>query len=310
MRGSGYVRRVKRQKNTADPGGAPAAGARSVARGPLRDASSQDLVQLAKKLGNDQVRALVGQAADKRDALLAFVERRLAQVRAVQHAEQESLAEHREWFRRAGRREHGFTLPDPTRWRHATQIYRRATDALCGGDLGRGAQLLEQAVAAERAAFASVPKQVDIPDATRAPAAAPEACAQLEEGDACPPTHAPGILHAADAIIRVTETAPALLVPATSRTHRWWEVAEVEEATKKAEKKGAEQAEAGARGAGAVGAERRASGAAQAPERAVDAPGVEAPGASLAAVSKEVGGEVGERPVSPKPRKGRASDGR
>jgi hypothetical protein len=238
-----------RQRRTPTSGEAPTTAAKGGARDRLRDASSKELVQLARKVGNDQVQALLGQASGKRDALLAFVERRLAQVQIVQRAEQEEMTRSRQWFHRVGRREPGFTLPDPTRWRRTALLYKRAGEALCAGDLGRGAHLLDQAVAAERAAFETIPAQVEVPVEVVAPDTGAEERPFVTDGESAPATQAPGLFQKADAIVRITDHSEELPVPETRRTHRWWEAPEADEEAKQAaakkagEKKASEAAQ-------------------------------------------------------------------
>jgi hypothetical protein len=242
---------VSRQKRTPGLGAAPVTRARGGARDRVRDAGGKELALLAKKVGNSQVGALLGAATGKRDALLAFVERRIAEIQQVQRAEQKEMADRRDWHLLVARGATGFTLPDPTRWHHATLLYRRAAEALCAGDIGRGAQLLDQAVAAERATFETVPAQVELPGSLAAPTMGPEERPFVSEGETCPATKAPALFQQADAILRVTTTSPEVPVRRDNPTHNWWDVAEEEKADaagKKDAKKAAPEAVAVERG--------------------------------------------------------------
>lgn len=228
---------MSRQRRAAEGASHVQTTARGGARDRLRDASSKDLAQLAQKLGNDRVQGLLQQATGKRDALLGFVQQRLAQVKIAQQAELRAMTKDRVWFDEVARGKGGFKLPDPTRWRGPALLYKKAVQALCAGDLGRGAQLLEKAVEAERAAFEAMPAQVNVPSTTVKADELPDEAAFVTNGETCPATRAPEALAAADAIVRVSDLSPLQPMPPSARQHRgWWDVdAEAEE--KKDEKK-------------------------------------------------------------------------
>ncbi|MDP2308721.1 MAG: hypothetical protein Q8P18_22055 [Pseudomonadota bacterium] len=229
---------MSRQKRTPGLGDVPVTRARGGARDRLRDAGGKELALLAKKVGNSQVGALLGAATEKRDALLAFVERRLSEIQMVQRAEQKEMGDQREWHLRVARGATGFALPDPTRWHKTTQLYRRAAEALCAGDLSRGAHLLDQAVAAERAAFDTVPSQVELPAALAAPSSTPEERPFVAEGEHSPAAKAPALFQRADEILRVTDTSAPVAVERDRPKHHWWDAPEEEEeGGKKAESK-------------------------------------------------------------------------
>mgnify|MGYP003336113938 CR=1 FL=1 len=194
----------------------------------LQDAGSKELAKLAKKIGNSQVGNMLGAAREKRDALLRFIHQRLAQVQAVQKAEQDEMKDRRQWYLRLARSTPGYTLPDPTRWRETAVLYKRAAVAACAGDLGRAGHLLDDAVRAERAAFQSVPKQVDVPDGVKATAENAEERPFVEAGEGCPPTAAPELMHLADAVIRVSDSMPEMGIAPDRPTHNWWEIVEEE----------------------------------------------------------------------------------
>lgn len=240
-RRAGYARAVPRQKRAPTLGDTPIRTAKGSARDRLADAGSKELRLLAKKVGNGQVEALLGSAKEKRDALLAFIQERLATIQATQKAEQKELADQRDWWMRVARGKPGFTLPDPTRWRETTLLYKRAAAAACAGDLGRAAHVLDQAVRAERAAFDTVPVQVELPSTISAPSASPEERPFIDEGDTAPPTHAPELFRTADAILRVTETGEQLPVVRNNPVHNWWETPEEDAEDDKKDKKGAKK---------------------------------------------------------------------
>lgn len=288
---------MSRQKRTPGLGDVPVTRARGGARDRLRDAGGKELALLAKKVGNSQVGALLGAATEKRDALLAFVERRLSEIQMVQRAEQKEMGDQREWHLRVARGATGFTLPDPTRWHKTTQLYRRAAEALCAGDISRGAHLLDQAVAAERAAFDTVPAQIELPSALTAPSSTPEERPFVSEGESCPATKAPALFQRADAILRVTTTSDQVPVNRNNPLHRWWDAPEeeAEGGKKKDTEKGAKKDEQATTPAKETNVER---------ERTIEKQAVEAP-----TVESEVA-RVAITAPAPTPRKGRRSDGR
>lgn len=233
----GYDPGVSRQKRAPSLGDTPLRTTKGGARDRLRDAGSKELRQLANKVGNAQVDAMLGSAKEKRDALLAFIQERLAKILATQQAEQKELADNRDWWLRVSRGKPGFTLPDPKRWRDATLLYRRAAAAACAGDLGRAAHVLDQAVRAERAAFQSVPVQVELPHDLSAATATPDERAFVDEGEAAPPTHAPELFRTADTILRVTESGEQVPVTRNLPLHNWWEAPEEDAEDEKKDKK-------------------------------------------------------------------------
>lgn len=255
---------MSRQRREAGASGPYTTVARGGARDRLRDAGSKELATLARKLGNDRVQALVAQAGGKRDAMLEFIRQRLAQVKVAQEAEKKAMSKHRVWFDEVARGKTGWKLPDPTRWRGPAALYKKAIQALCAGDLGRGAQLLDKAVEAERAAFDSMPDQVQVPSATTKPEGGPEVRPFVEAGEGCTPTQAPDALAAADEILKVSARAEEQPMPRQQRPHVGWWDAEVEGDEK--EKKGgagakategAEKGEASAKDEAARDKERR-----------------------------------------------------
>jgi hypothetical protein len=228
---------VNRQRKDSKSGEGTATRARGGAKDLLKDASAKDLVKLAQKLGNDRVQTLVRQSTGKRDALLGFVQERLAQMKAAQQAELKALSKDRVWFDEVARGKKGFGLPDPTRWRGAALLYRKAAEALCAGDLGRGAQLVDQAVEAERAAWDTMPGQVDVPDTARAPAEVPAERMLVEAGEGAPMAKAPETLALAREIVNVSDRADLQAMPQRLRRHEWWKVDDEEENEKPREKK-------------------------------------------------------------------------
>jgi hypothetical protein len=231
----------------------------SPARDRLKDPSSLKADGLRKKLGNDAMGKKVDETAATRDELLQFICARLKVVHTVQSTERQEIGDVRDWYRQVAAGKPGFTLPDPTRWHQTAGIYKRAGIALADGDLGRGASLIEKALESERAAFESVPKQVQdsldegdhIAKPERRAATAPDILAYVPSNAGCAVMERPRDLAYADLILNVTaemQESPPMPTPL------WWDEgnkAKDEDAkkgddkdAKKAEGKGAEKVDA------------------------------------------------------------------
>lgn len=211
--------------STTDRGGRRVRGE---VREALEGASAEQLRRLGRVLGNDALSGKVAGNDRLRDALLAFVAERLQAIELAQRAEKKALQTRGDWFRRTMRGERGITLPEPSRWAGPAHLYRKAGEALCAGDLGRGADLLRQATEADRATFKAAPKQLDLRPKERAAAVDPAAMQEARAGEGCNPTTAPELFAAATRIEAVTQDARAVGIWPTRGQHHWWE-AEVEE---------------------------------------------------------------------------------
>jgi hypothetical protein len=222
--------RVPRQRSNSGSRSV-SASQRSEARRLLADASVEQLRRLGKALGNG---GMVGKLAANdavRDALLAVVHERLQAIEGAQNAELDSLERRAQWWRDLRRGARGVGLPEPTRWGQVARLYRQATVSVCSGDLGRGVDLLRQALDAERAARKAVPDQVVLPASTEPPRSQPAVMADVKDGEGCTPTQAAATLAIADRIENVSTTQDAAArLPNTGRV--WWgETAEGEEET-------------------------------------------------------------------------------
>jgi hypothetical protein len=197
-----------------------------------KEAGARELAALASKVGNDRVGDLVKGATQKRDALLAHILQRLGALKGAQAAELRAMSDRRVWFDEVARGQVGFGLPDAGRWREPALAYRRAAEALCAGDIGRGADLVRRAAEAEATAFASMPGQVDLPASEREAARAPQEANEAHDGDGCPVTHAPALFKLADAVIRVADRSPDVAQPRQNRRRAWWQNEEEDDAAK------------------------------------------------------------------------------
>lgn len=204
---------------------------RSEARRLLADANVEQLRRLGKALGNGAMAGKLAHNDSVRDALLAVVHERLQAVDGAQQAELRSLKERSRWWRDLRRGARGVGLPEPTRWGEVARLYRQATVSVCAGDLGRGVDLMRQALAAERAARKAVPTQVVLPRGTDPERTEPAAMVDVKDGEGCTPTQAPATLSLADRIENVSTTQDAAArLQNTGQGKVWWgEVGEGEE---------------------------------------------------------------------------------
>jgi hypothetical protein len=214
--------RVPRERANSRTRPANARG-REEARRLLADANVEQLRRLGRALGNEALSGRIAHNDAVRDALLAVVHERLQAVDAAQQAELKSLRERSRWWRdlRRGARDVG--LPEPTRWGEVARLYRQATVAVCGGDLGRGVDLLRQALNAERTARRNVPTQVALPAHDAVPRQEPAAAVGVNDGEGCTPTNAPATLALADRIENVSTTQrDAARLQNTGGDRVWW----------------------------------------------------------------------------------------
>jgi hypothetical protein len=204
-------------------------------------ASANRIEKIVRKGGNDDFARKMGMRAGMRDQMLAFLCERLKHVHRVQSMEKAEIKDVQQWFRALARGRKGVLLPDPTRWHLCAQLYKKAGEALASGHLDRGAQLLDKAMEAERAAMDSAPKQVkdELSREQKADAAPPPAMGHVVTGMRCPAIDAPVGLRVADLILNVPDKmdhAPPIRPP---RRRRWWDEEEEEEEDEKGNKKGA-----------------------------------------------------------------------
>lgn len=158
--------------------------------------------KIAAVMGNDHVREAMKGASSVRDGMLAHVCARLGIIHGAQDKERQSMSREREWFKGVAKGEDGYHNPDLTRWHESAKLYQKAGNALCNGQLGRGAQLLEKAAAAEKAAFDSVPKFVEVElEANQKAAGPPEEAVAVNDEASCSTCAKPSDLKIADKII-------------------------------------------------------------------------------------------------------------
>ena len=200
------------------------------------------------KVGNTALAQKAAQSGSRRDAILEFIQQRLAQVHVVQQRELDQIAKDRVWYDEVARGKKGYALPDPTRWRRAGQLYGQALEALAQGHLGRAATLVDNAIAAERAAWSQLPKQVPRFDHERAPMETPDARKGLGSGATCEGCDIDEPMKIANGIVAVTAKAEAEKPMRLQKS--WWVMDALAEkqAAAAAEKKAAADKEASDKG--------------------------------------------------------------
>ncbi len=229
---------MPRQRSSASTTDRASRRIRSDTKDALLGAGPEQLRRLGKVLGNDALASKMGLNDRVRDVLLAFLTERLQALEAAQKAERRALRNRSEWFRRVMLGERGVALPEPQRWAGPALLYQKAAQALCAGELGRGADLLRKATEADRACHKSAPKQLELSTRARVPAEEPAAIAEVQAGEGCAPTTAPAALAAASRIVAVGDTADAVPVWSVGKSHNWWELEIDEEAEEKARRAG------------------------------------------------------------------------
>lgn len=106
--------------------------------------------ELARLIGNGEVTKRIEQGAATREQMLAYIAQQLSEIRGMQTQELDLLGPGGAgpvWTRTATSNNQ---LPQPERWQVPARAYEAAVTALCRGDLVRGQQLLEEAMANQR----------------------------------------------------------------------------------------------------------------------------------------------------------------
>ncbi len=197
--------------------------------GAENDADSAQLKKIGKVMGNQHVRDALHGSSTQRDALLQHIMDRLQVLRGAQQKEHLAFGREREWFRGVAKGAAGFHLPDTTRWHESAQLYKKAGEALCNGQLGRGAQLIQQAAAAEQAAFSSVPTFVQTTlEQNQKAESAPESTHMVNDEGSCTGCGKPAGLKVADQILNLSDKMEPT-PPLRAKKRRWWEEDKEEE---------------------------------------------------------------------------------
>jgi len=214
--------------------GAGSSATQRVAPAGKADPKSDQLRKMSKKLGNTQVQAVIGANNQQRDAIYQFIVARLQRVRSVQNKELAAMQNHRVWFDEVAHKKTGFALPDPTRWRTVARHYRMAAQSLARGNIGQAVQHLDRAMHAEKAAFASLPTQVNLDHTFDNDAKSPTA--QVHAGDGCTPREVTEAVQIAEQVERVAALSEPEGLPRSRKP--WWGTEESEDDEENKQKNG------------------------------------------------------------------------
>ena len=188
------------------------------------DRQGKQLAQLQRRMGN-QAMGKVGDSASARDAMVQFILHRLKAVHGVQQEEHAAFKDVREWYRDVAKGRTGFSLPDPTRWHACARLFQDAIHALCHGNVTRGAQLLESALGAEKAAYDSLPAMVKrkLSDEDQRPEGPPDAMEQGMSATPCTACALPAELVLAQQILSISDIFQAPPPYGGGRRRAWWD---------------------------------------------------------------------------------------
>ncbi len=199
-------------------------GSSRAKQGSQSDVDSRLLQQVSSKIGNGGLNSQLLKTANDRDNLLEFLMSRLKNIQQIQQIELDEMALRPEWFRDVAKGEHGFFLPDPTRWKETAQTYKLAGEALCRGDVRRGKQLIEEAVQKEAAATESLPIQVtERLQSKQSDEYGSPVSTAAETSEICAARTPPKDLSIADEIIAVQATIRGATPVRRTRPYTWWE---------------------------------------------------------------------------------------
>ena len=197
------------------------------------DPTSTKLEKVAKNVGNQAMDDRIKGANGQRDALLKFITSRLGVVQGVQLRELAEMKDERDWFREVAKGKSGFSNPEPTRWHDCARLYKRAAESLAAGNLGQGANLVEKALAAERAAFRDLPVQItenlQAKEGPVANNAAPSELGEVSGAAACARTTLPREVRMANEILNIQDHMEHADPMEHRRKKAWFESEEEED---------------------------------------------------------------------------------
>ena len=180
------------------------------------------LRRLQASVGNEGLRALMNQGRADRGTMLAHVVDRLSVMQQLQLRENSLLDRGAgfEWQRQLARDDKKITLPDPNRWHAPTEAYKKAVKALCQGDITRGVQLLESAMALEQKTMDQMSSLVDLVDLESDARPDNNVLDGLMQVGQLEPIAPPPGIEIADAIL--SKEVPLPHVPEVRRPGPWW----------------------------------------------------------------------------------------
>lgn len=218
----------KKNKTQADQG----VLAERTATAQLGDRSSGTLRKAASAVGNTELKTRIESGNANRDELLEFIVSRLRTIRDVQTKEFNLTSIHtqRDWWKQVSdTQKEQHTKPDPSQWKEVSRIYEDATYQICRGALGRGKQLVDRAMDAEKKKMGDLTKLVDTKDIDDREVEAPAVMGQVGNADACGATDVPAEIKELTNKIE-SVTAVAAEPPGRKRKRDpWWTLWEEEE---------------------------------------------------------------------------------
>lgn len=221
----------KARKDTKAMAGLQEGGARAML---AKDPQSQKLLGGAKSLGNAEMKNKLDGKNAKRDEMLAFLCKRLSTMRSVQEREaaqatKQAMGQDRNLLKDGGDKANFES--NPLKWRVPAQVYEQAATALCQGDLHRGSQLIEKAMAEEKRCFDKVSNHINLSDIDTGIGSVPEQALETAPGETCGECATPAGVDVADEIDRC-ETEPPKMTDGAREMDPDWEEEEEEEEDK------------------------------------------------------------------------------
>ena len=205
--------------------------------------ATRDVGNSGPGLGNQTANEQAEQQGQVRDELLDFIRARLGAVQGRHAKETDAVSSASSWKRRVGLQDPHMQLPEPTRWNACIRLYKQATKALCAGQLGRAAHLLEKALDMEEATIATYPDNLrndEVPDLA---GPLPQSAVLIGPADRCPGTRARDILVMADRMLAQNEGVTHIKTPGTPKRRSW--LHDIEEDTEPNDDNDDEEAEEG-----------------------------------------------------------------
>jgi hypothetical protein len=217
------------RKKGASTSGAEQIVTKDGAGSAARTASSSAL-KIGQALGNEELQKRIEKGSATRDELLQYMTQRLGSIREAQLREQRYGSEHmrEDWMRISDIHKPEYAKPDPLRWHESAKLYETAAYQLCRGALGRGAELLEKAMSAERKAFEQVGEQIGAKEL----GPGEDGCAALGDvlaNQACAPRDVPADLQQKADEIQANETEFKDQPNRRRVADPWWTLEEEEE---------------------------------------------------------------------------------
>lgn len=209
---------------------APTTTAEAAALGTVKDPSSARMLRMGQALGNDEVKRRIEQGNASRDELLLYMSKRLGAMREAQQREMHFGDEKMRtaWRSIADEHKEDITKPEPMRFNEAAKIYEEAAAQMCRGALGRGTDLMQRAMEAERKAFEGVGKQVGVKD-LEPQSEGPAAMQEVKAAQACTPCDVPENLEKTAEAIQKNNTEFKDQPVKKRIADPWWTLEEEEE---------------------------------------------------------------------------------